>query len=63
LEAGQENGISEEAAAIEMARTSKIARFGAPVDVARVVTFLASPVNSYCQGMIVDVDGGFTRTL
>lgn len=59
----EEKGISVDAAAADLARAGKIARFGDPAHVARMVVFLASPVNEYCQGMIVDVDGGFTRTL
>jgi NAD(P)-dependent dehydrogenase (short-subunit alcohol dehydrogenase family) len=40
-----------------------VARFGEPAEIARVVAFLASGRAAYCQGAIVDVDGGMTRTL
>ena len=40
-----------------------VARFGEPAEIARAVAFLASPQAAYCQGAIVDVDGGQTRTL
>ena len=59
----EERGIEATQAEQEMARAFNIARFGDPVEIARVVAFLASPVAAYCQGAIVDVDGGVTRTL
>jgi NAD(P)-dependent dehydrogenase (short-subunit alcohol dehydrogenase family) len=58
-----EHGVDLSAAEQEMAKAFKIARFGEPAEIARVVAFLASPQSSYCQGAIVDVDGGATRTL
>ena len=58
-----EHGIDEMAAAERMAQVSGVTRFGTPEEVARVVAFLASPQAAYCQGTIVDVDGGQTRTL
>jgi 3-oxoacyl-[acyl-carrier protein] reductase len=56
-------GIDEAAAAERMARALNIARFGEPAEIARVVALLASPRAGYCQGAIIDVDGGQTRTL
>ena len=58
-----ERGIDLGRAESEMARAFNIARFGEPAEIARVVAFLASPLAQYCQGSIVDVDGGATRTL
>jgi NAD(P)-dependent dehydrogenase (short-subunit alcohol dehydrogenase family) len=58
-----ERQIELASAETEMARALGIARFGQPVEIARVVAFLASPLAQFCQGAIVDVDGGQTRTL
>ncbi|KGQ20188.1 3-oxoacyl-(acyl-carrier protein) reductase [Lysobacter dokdonensis DS-58] len=58
-----ERGISPEAAAKDLARELRVARFGTPQEIASVVAFLASDAASYMQGAVVDVDGGQTRTL
>lgn len=47
----------------EMVRAFGVARFGQPEEIARLVAFLASPQAAFCQGSIVDADGGQTRTL
>jgi 3-oxoacyl-[acyl-carrier protein] reductase len=59
----KENNIDLEEAAQQMPRQMKIARFGDPTEIARAVTFLASPQADYIQGALLDVDGGATRTL
>ena len=46
-----------------MAQKLVVARFGEPAEIANAVAFLASPASAYCQGAILDVDGGQTRTL
>jgi 3-oxoacyl-[acyl-carrier protein] reductase len=59
----EEKRISIEQAASEMAKQLGVSRFGIPSEIANVVAFLASSMSSYCQGAILDVDGGQTRTL
>ena len=46
-----------------MARSLGVGRFASPEEIALVAAFLASPCADYCQGTIIDVDGGQTRTL
>lgn len=58
-----ERGIAAEQAAAEMAKKLGVARFGKPEEIAAAVAFLVSPEAAYCQGVILDVDGGQTRTL
>lgn len=56
-------GIDAAAAAQAMTDKLGVRRFGEPDEIARVVAFLLSPQAAYCQGSILDVDGGATRTL
>ncbi len=58
-----ERGLDAATAGQEMAAAMKIARFGEPGEIASAVAFLASAQAAYCQGTILDVDGGQTRTL
>lgn len=58
-----EHSLSLIDATAAMAAKLGIARFGEPDEIARMVAFLASPVAAYCQGAIIDIDGGQTRTL
>jgi NAD(P)-dependent dehydrogenase (short-subunit alcohol dehydrogenase family) len=58
-----EHELHATVAADRMARAMRVARFGEPAEIGRAVAFLASPQADYCQGMILDIDGGQTRTL
>ena len=58
-----ENGVDEDTAARQLATGMRIARFGQPREIAEAVAFLASPRSAYCQGTLMDIDGGQTRTL
>jgi 3-oxoacyl-[acyl-carrier protein] reductase len=40
-----------------------VTRFGQPEEIAALVAFLLSRHAAFCQGSIVDADGGQTRTL
>jgi NAD(P)-dependent dehydrogenase (short-subunit alcohol dehydrogenase family) len=58
-----EHNMDEVHAAMDMAKSMGISRFGTPEEIARSVAFLASPQNAYIQGAVLDIDGGQTRTL
>lgn len=58
-----DRGIDDVTASEDLARSMKIARFGTASEIGNVVAFLASPQAGYCQGAIIDIDGGQTRTL
>ena len=59
----EEQGLDYDTAAKTMLQRLGITRFGTPDEFAKAVAFLASSAASYCQGTILDVDGGETRTL
>jgi 3-oxoacyl-[acyl-carrier protein] reductase len=58
-----ERHTTREEAGLEVSKGYGIARFGQPDEIATAVAFLASSTASYCQGAILDIDGGQTRTL
>src|SRR4030095_7377428 len=53
-----EHHVDLNEAEAQMARALGVARFGQPEEIARLVAFLASPQAAFCQGSIVDADGG-----
>ena len=59
----KDNGLTIAEAAAQMATQLGIKRFGEPEEIATAVAFLASAKSNYCQGAILDIDGGQTRTL
>jgi 3-oxoacyl-[acyl-carrier protein] reductase len=59
----EEHEISVSQAEADLAKTTGVARFGEPAEVAAAVAFLASPVCGFCHGALLDIDGGQTRTL
>jgi NAD(P)-dependent dehydrogenase (short-subunit alcohol dehydrogenase family) len=59
-----ETGVDRDAAMRQLASSMRIARFGEPREIAAAVAFLASSSQAgYCQGTVLDIDGGQTRTL
>jgi NAD(P)-dependent dehydrogenase (short-subunit alcohol dehydrogenase family) len=59
----EEHGIDLADAERQMAKSSGVARFGQPSEIAAAVAFLASPQCGFCHGALLDIDGGQTRTL
>ncbi len=57
------HGLDHATALIRMAQSLGVSRFGEPEEIAKIAAFLASPMAGFCQGTIVDADGGQTRTL
>ena len=51
-------GVDDETAGGMLVADVPLGRWGTADDVARVVTFLASPAASYMNGALVPVDGG-----
>ena len=45
---------------IEMAKNIPVGRIGEPVDISKIVSFLASDESSYITGQVLHVNGGLT---
>jgi 3-oxoacyl-[acyl-carrier protein] reductase len=59
----EEHKLPMAEAEAQLAKATGVARFGEPQEIAAAVAFLASPVCRFCQGALLDIDGGQTRTL
>ena len=57
------SGLSKEAIRKQMAAAVPMNRTGKPEEIARAITFLASPSASYISGINLPVDGGRTLSL
>lgn len=58
-----DTGLGEDDAKAQLAKAWGIPRIGTPQEIADAALFLTRGGGSYCQGTILDVDGGRTRTL
>jgi 3-oxoacyl-[acyl-carrier protein] reductase len=59
----RDQGMDEASAAAFLAKSTGVARFGEPAEIAATVAFLASAEAGYIQGAILDVDGGWIRAV
>jgi NAD(P)-dependent dehydrogenase (short-subunit alcohol dehydrogenase family) len=57
------SNVSESDAMSALLSEEKITRFGKPEEVARLACYLASNASAFMQGSLVDIDGGFSRTI
>ena len=58
-----EKSIDLAAAEREMIADTKSTRVGEPDDIAALVAFIAGPEGRFLQGAMIDMDGGYTKTL
>ena len=58
-----EKGIDLAAAEREMIADTKSIRIGETEDIAALVAFIAGPEGRFLQGAMIDMDGGYTKTL
>jgi NAD(P)-dependent dehydrogenase (short-subunit alcohol dehydrogenase family) len=56
-------GASAKEMRAELVREVTLGRFGEPIEVARVIVFLASEASTFIHGAVIDVDGGYTKCL
>ena len=58
-----ERGGGLAAAEREMVASTNSTRIGEPEDIAALVAFIAGPEGRFLQGAMIDMDGGYTKTL
>lgn len=58
-----EQGWDDWLAGIARKRGIPMGRLGKPVEAARALVFLASPLSSYTTGSVIDVSGGFSQEI
>ncbi len=59
----REWGVDEKEARKGLLEAMGLEHFGDPVEIGRLVAFLASDLSSYIRGAIVDIDGGITHAI
>jgi 3-oxoacyl-[acyl-carrier protein] reductase len=57
------NGTTVEDEKIQQVKDTAIGRMASPEEIANVVVFLLSPVSSYITGVMLNVDGGITKSI
>lgn len=60
---GIREDLAEKLMEEEEGKKSPLRRIGTPGDVARLVAFLASPLNNYMSGACINIDGGIARSI
>lgn len=60
---GIREDLAEKLMEEEESKKTPLGRIGTPEDVARLVVFLASPLNNYVSGACINIDGGISRSI
>jgi NAD(P)-dependent dehydrogenase (short-subunit alcohol dehydrogenase family) len=58
-----ESNLSEGDVVKELLAAERITRFGKPEEIGRLVGYLVSDASGFMQGSLVDIDGGFGRSI
>jgi NAD(P)-dependent dehydrogenase (short-subunit alcohol dehydrogenase family) len=59
----EQHGGDVDAAIEEYVRKSNVVRLGEPEDVANLAAFVLSPQSRWLHGALIDLDGGYTKTV